>query len=261
MSATSASATSPAAPGWRRPRITLSFCLEITGRWWLITICGLLLLSAVLLSLQRTQVQMMREARLEIALQGLRERMETSLSLGFDLADSEHAQALLEDLLADDPSLLSAEVFDISAISLFNTDRGAIGEMVPTTWLTASVLNHALPMTSGHTDGSTGTWTVTGQDSFTLGLPIRGPFGEIAGQVTITSSLPPTPEAKPLILASGAAVILMTAVGAFLTVWLLRALGKQRDHAAMELAEIRLREAEKRLADALSELKRNEVSV
>lgn len=257
MTALPAKTTASTTSTWQRPRITFAACLEIGGRWWLIMVCGLLLLIALLLSLQRTQVQVLREVRMEIALQGLRERMETNLSLGFELADSEHAQALLEDLLADDPSLLAAEVFDASAISLFNTDRGAIGEQVPPSWLTASLLSQT-PAAANSPDHRTRAWTVISQDSVTLGLPIRGPFGEIAGQVTITSTQPSAPTPWLLIGASLFSFVLLSGACLLLTVWLLRALGRQQNHAGMNLAETRLRDAEARLAHALSDLKRNE---
>lgn len=245
------------ANGWQPPRITWSACLETAGRWWIIALGGTLLLMALLLSLQRTQAQTLREARLEIALQSLRARLETSLSLGFELADSEHAQALLEDLLTDDPSLLAAEVFDASAISLFNTDRGAIGERVPSSWLMASSGSHT-PMAVGRPEDTAHAWSVTSEDAFTLGLPIRGSFGEIAGQVSITSALPASPAPWPLIIATLLAFLFLTSAALLLTIWLLRALGRQRDHAGMDLAVVRLRSAEMRMAHALEALKRNE---
>ena len=249
---------------WRQPRITLAACLEIGGRWLIIVLCGILLLTALLLSLQRTQAQLLREARLEIALQGLRERLETNLTLGFELADSEHAQAMLEDLLTADPSLLSAEVFDASAVSLFNTDRGAIGERVPAKWLSASSLTTSGPYRSGGT-AATGdqvkpwTWSVAAdEDAFTLGLPIRGPFGEIAGQVSITSALPPPLAPWPLISLAMFCAFLLTVTGLILAIWLLRGLARHRDHDSMNMAANRLNAAEIRLANALEYLKRNE---
>lgn len=236
---------------WLRPRITLSACLEIAGRWWVIAVCGLLLLTALLLSLQRTQAQVLREARLEIALQGLRERLEINLSLGFELADSDQAQAMLEDLLADDPALLAAEVFDAGATSLFNTDRGAIGERVPPGWLSASLTAAARP------EGKAHAWSVISEDAFTLGLPIRGPFGEIAGQVSITSTLPPSTSHWPLIVVSVFALLLFTGASLLLAVWLLRGLARQQDDAGMDLAMARLGAAEMRMAHALANLKRH----
>lgn len=249
---------------WRKPRITLAACLELGGRWLVIVLCGILLLTALLLSLQSTQAQLLREARLEIALQGLRERLETNLSLGFELADSEHAQAMLEELLTADPSLLSAEVFDSSAVSLFNTDRGAIGERVPAAWLSASSLNSSTSYRSRRSEASATssdhwTWSVdSDEDAFTLGLPIRGPFGEIAGQVSITSASPPSIAPWPLISLAFFCAFCLATAGLILTIWLLRRLAAERDDASMDLAASRLQAAESRLTLALEYLKRNE---
>ncbi len=250
---------------WRKPRITLSACLELGGRWLVIVLCGILLLTAMLLSLQRTQAQLLREARLEIALQGLRERLETNLSLGFELADSEHAQAMLEDLLTADPSLLSAEVFDSSAVSLFNTDRGAIGERVPANWLSASSLNSSAANRSRGGSGAVSassdqwTWSVdSDEDSFTLGLPIRGTFGEVTGQVSITSAPPPPIAPWPLISVALFCSFCLAAAGLILTIWLLRRLAAERDDASMHQAGSRLQATESRLTRALEYLKRSE---
>lgn len=249
---------------WRNPRITLSACLEIGWRWLIIVVCGILLLTALLLSLQRTQAQLLREARLEIALQGLRERLETNLSLGFELADSEHAQAMLEDLLTADPSLLSAEVFDSSAVSLFNTDRGAIGEPVPANWLSASSLNANSPYRTRETSAKGAPsdhwiWSVNSEeDAFTLGLPIRGPFGEIAGQVSITSTSPPSIGPWPLISVALFCAFCLVTSGLILTIWLLRRLARNRDDCSMNLAASRLQAAEGRLTTGLEYLKQSE---
>lgn len=251
---------------WRKPRITLSACIELGARWLVVVLCGILLLTALLLSLQRTQAQLLREARLEIALQGLRERLETNLSLGFELADSEHAQAMLEELLTADPSLLSAEVFDSSAVSLFNTDRGAIGERVPANWLSASSLNSSASYrsrASGATAESSDHWTWSvnsDEDAFTLGLPIRGPFGEIAGQVSITSATPPSIAPWPLICLAVICAFCLVAVGLILTIWLLRQLAAERDDASMNMAASSLQTSESRLTMALEYLKRNEAN-
>ena len=243
---------SPAEPAWPRPRINLSACAEAAWRWWLAVLCGLLLLAAMLTGLQRTQAQGLREARLEIALQSLRERLETHLALGFELADSQQAQAMLEDLLADDPTLLSAEVFDASAISLFNTDRGAIGERVPGDWLQAS--STGSPMAGGPAPDARA-WSVMADDGFTLGLPIRGPFGELAGHVSITSAFPPAPASWPVLLATAVVALGMTLTALLLARLMLRALAARRDDAAMAAAAARLRAAEQRIDDALDELK------
>ena len=238
---------------WPRPRIGWAACVEAAGRWWLVTTIGILLLATLLAGLQRAQAQSLREARLEIALQSLRERLETNLTLGFELADSHHAQAMLEDVLADDPTLLAAEVFDAGAISLFNTDRGAIGERVPASWLLASSTVGA-PVQSGRRDTASRAWTLTEDEGFTLGVPVRGPFGELAGHVSITSNFPPAPSPWPLLGVTLVAWAVMTAALAWLGTLMLRGLAEQRDDDPVDAAVTRLSTAHGRIAEALGEL-------
>lgn len=233
-----------------RPRTGLAACVELAWRWWLVAMAGLLLLMALLTGLQRTQAQGLREARLEIALQSLRERLETNLALGFDLAGSHQAQAMLEDLLADNPTLVAAEVFDASAISLFSTDRGAIGEKIPADWLLASARTPTQAATDAQAP-ATASWRVVGQDDFTLGLPVRGPFGELVGQVCITSALAPSPSLWPVLAATLAAALGVSLVVFLLAGFLLRALAAGRDEAVMDSAAARLQAAEQRIASSL----------
>ncbi|QEA13152.1 hypothetical protein [Comamonas flocculans] len=236
-----------------RPRPGLAACVELAWRWWLMAMLGLLLLVALLAGLQRAQAQGLREARLEIALQSLRERLQTNLALGFDLAGSHQAQAMLEDLLADDPTLVAAEVFDAGAISLFSTDRGAIGEQVPAEWLLASTGAQAGVATDAQAASLTA-WRVVGEEDFTLGLPVHGPFGELAGQVCITSALAPPPSPWPVLAAALAAAFGLTLATLVLARLSLRALASARDEALMDQAATRLQRAEQRIAGALDGL-------
>ncbi|QXL83638.1 hypothetical protein [Comamonas sp. NLF-1-9] len=243
----------PGAEQLPRPRPGLAACVELAWRWWLAAMLGLLLLVAMLAGLQRSQAQGLREARLEIALQSLRERLQTNLALGFDLAGSHQAQAMLEDLLADDPTLVAAEVFDASAISLFSTDRGAIGEPVPAEWLLASRQAQSGAAADAQA-GPPAAWRVVGAEDFTLGLAVHGPFGELAGQVCITSALAPSPSPWPVLAAALAAVFGLTLAALVLARLLLRALAAARDEALMDQAAARLQQTELRVAGALDGL-------
>lgn len=241
------------AAGLARPRMGLAARLELAWRWWLVAMLGLLLLMALLSGLQHTQAQGLREARLDIALQSLRERLETNLALGFDLGDSQQAQAMLEDLLADDPTLVAAEVFDASAISLFSTDRGAIGEKIPADWLRASTQAQAQDTADPRAPAAT-SWRVMGREDFTLGLPVRGPFGELVGQVCITSALAPSPSPWPVLASTLAAALGLSLAVFLLAGLLLRALAAGRDEALMDSAATRLQATEQRITTALDGL-------
>ncbi|HZY20484.1 MAG TPA: hypothetical protein VFE82_18590 [Ramlibacter sp.] len=230
---------------WPRPAVTLGACLEVAGWWWALVTAGLLLLVAVLIAVQRLEAQSLGNARLEITLEEVRERLEADLSLGFELGASSRAQPLLEDMLARDPRLLAAEVFDPAGVSLFNTDRGAIGERIPDAW-------------RGALAAAGGRWSAEAFDEVTLGLPIRGAFGEIAGHVSVTAPLVQAP--PPWMLFGLAAVVWLALSG---VAWLLvrrslRAqLPAQQDDPLGPAAE-RLARAHRRMDATLAALARDE---
>lgn len=174
-----------------------------------------------------------------MALQQLRDRLEVNLALGFDLGDSVNAQALLEELLAADASLLSVEVFDETAISLFSTDRGLIGEKVPTVWARAAQ------------GAELEAWRVRADDAFTLGLPVRGSFGEVSGQISITSVLPAPVSRWPVVVAVGIAVLVLTLLWWALSAVLLRRWVQQQ--LDLSATQERLNSADRRIAQALAQ--------
>ena len=119
-------------------RRTWAACLELGGLWLLLLVLGLVLALVLVLSLMRQQEQALHEASLQIAMQELRQTLETDLALGLDLSASARAQNGLERLLARDSNILAAEIFDPKGVSLFSTDRAAVGEVVPQPWLDAA---------------------------------------------------------------------------------------------------------------------------
>jgi len=199
---------------------------------------GLALLVGLVRHLQEHEVVAMRNAGLVITLQELKDRLEADLALGFDLADSAKAQALLEDTLAHDRRLLAAEVFNAQGISLFNTDRGAIGERVPDRWLAEQ---------SPH-------WAVDLAGESTLGQALRSPFGELSGQVCVTVGPPSALPIGPLLwVAAGLAVLLSLA--AVMLTW--RKLAQRLSLAevsAMEAAAQTLEATRQRLQQTLNRL-------
>lgn len=178
------------APALLQPRATVGACWEAAGLWALVLLGGLALAWLMLLQLQRAEAQDLRTARLEITLQEVRERLEVDLALGFDLGDSGRAQELLEDTLGRDPSLLAVEVFEPGGISLFSTDRGSIGERVPLAWLDAIAQRRGLDTATQ----AQAPWRAGGAEP-ALGLPVRGPFGEVVGHVSLTPKPLPPPDA------------------------------------------------------------------
>lgn len=225
-------------------RVNFWACLEVGWRWWLVAVFTLALLGMLLLSAQRTQALQLRQAQLEVALQQLRDRLEVNLALGFELGDNANAQALLEDLLAADASLLSIEVFDATAISLFSTDRGLIGEQVPGVWTRAAQTSQQQA------------WRVRGDDAFTMGLPVRGSFGEVTGQISITSVLPAPVSRWPVLLSVALAMLVSVGVWLVLTAVLLRRGARQQAQAQLQAAQQHLDGVDHRIARALRQMTR-----
>lgn len=230
------------------PRVNAAACAEAGGGWLAVMACGLLLVGFVLLALQRQEIQSLRDARLEITLGELRERLEADLLLGFDLADSGRAQDLLADTLARDPSLLSVEVFDAGGLSLFNTDRGSIGEPVPAAWLEAIARQPAAKVSEAPT-----LWSAEGADAV-LGLPLRGPFGEIVGHVSVTSAPVARPDPRLVVGMTLGALAFLVVLGAWVVYRTLRRWDRSRDAAAMDSAARRLSDVQARLAKVLARL-------
>jgi hypothetical protein len=231
------------AASWPRPRASWGACWEAGGAWWLVLMSGLVTVVCVLLALQHQEVQVMRNERLQISLQDIKDRLETDLALGFDLEDSARAQTLLEDALAQDDSLLAIEVFDVKGISLFNTDRGSIGEPVPRSWLESAQL--------AHKPGAI--WTAgTGTDN-TLGLAMHGPFGEVAGFLGVTTVRAARLPWQTLWIA-GASGAALASLLAYWSLWLLVRMARTRsDQTTANEASRRLERAQHRLSGILEE--------
>jgi hypothetical protein len=142
----------------------------------LLTLLGIVL-SALLIhgALDRLRVRAV-EANTDFVLTELREAMEASASLGLALRDVPVAQDLIERARFNSPDILAVEVFEVSGISLFNTDRGSIGEPVTGDWLEAIRLR----------DGRR--WRLEQLGALVVGDEIRNDFGEPVGYVAITLS-------------------------------------------------------------------------
>lgn len=230
---------------WPRPRASLAACVEAAGLWWATATLGLVLVVALLLGMQRHEVQAMQDARLTLTLQQLRERLESDIALGLDLGAGWRTQSLMEEVLARDAVLLALDVFDAEGRSLLSTDRGAIGEPVPAAWRAAAASGQPA-------------WIARTGHEVTLGLAVRGAFGEVAGHVSATEhAVPPPP--------------IHGAVAATLVVWLgfsflawravrlrLRADAPTAANDPLAPAAARLAQAQQRSAAALARLTREE---
>ena len=134
----------------------------------------LLTCACALHTLDRERTRL-REARWQDVLIGLRQQIEADLALGFDLEDSQRAERLLEVSLHENDELRELSVFDLRGQTLFDTDRSAIGEPVREAWRAAA---------------GDAAWRVASGDAVAIGLPLHGPLGVVAGQITLTQSAP-----------------------------------------------------------------------
>ncbi len=142
----------------------------------LLTLLGVVL-SALLIygALDRLRVRAV-EANTDFVLTELREAMEASATLGLALRDVPVAQDLIERARLNSPDILAVEVFDSAGLSLYNTDRGSIGEPVTGDWLEAIRLRDERR------------WRLEQLGAIVIGDEIRNDFGEPIGHVAITLS-------------------------------------------------------------------------
>lgn len=169
-------------------RVTPGALLEAGGAWLLVLLAGLVLIAALLVSVQGREIDALRSARLSVTLSTLSERLEQDLALGFDLAENSRAQSLIEDLINRDRGLEAIEIFDVNRISLFNTDRGSIGEQVPAAWALAAAASE-----------QSRTWQVAGAHESVSGIAIYGPFGKPVGHVAVTIASAGLPDPGPFL--------------------------------------------------------------
>ena len=232
---------------WPRPLANTAACFEFAAPWIALLFAGFALVLALLMAMQAQQAQALRDARLHITLHEISDRLEADLALGYELQDNARAQSLLEDALAHDARLLSAEVFDARGVSLFNTDRGSIGEQVPEGWLESARARLA----SRHANQP---WAVTLGGDRTLGVALLGPFGEVTGHTSITARLVPARAPVALLgsaLAMAALLVLLAWIAARRA---LRAALDEASDDAMNAAVQRLAASQARLDRTLQKL-------
>lgn len=156
----------PMAPGTR-------IILAILG----VTCAGLALCAALVFgSLDRVALRT-AEANVDFLLTQLRDTIEANAGLGLPLSDVRVVQDLIERAKATDPQVVAVEVFSPDGVSLFNTDRGSIGETISSAWQTAvryRVENER--------------WRVEEFGNIVVGQVIGNDFGETIGHLAITVS-------------------------------------------------------------------------
>jgi hypothetical protein len=105
----------------------LAAALEIGAAWLLTVLAGVVLTGALLAQRQSAELTALREDRLQVLLDELRERLEADLALGMELADSTRAQRLLEAALDRQAGLRVLDLVGPDGRTLASTDRAAVG--------------------------------------------------------------------------------------------------------------------------------------
>lgn len=141
------------------------------------TAIGLALCAALVFgSLDRLRLRT-AEANVDYLLTQLRDTIEANVGLGLPLSDIRVVQDLVERTKLSDSQILAVEVFSPDGISLFNTDRGSLGEPIPAAWQNATryrIQNER--------------WRVEEVGNIVVGQVIRNDFGEPVGHLALTVS-------------------------------------------------------------------------
>lgn len=143
----------------------------------LLTAAGLVLAAAlVFVALDQLRVRA-AESNTDFVLTQLRNSVESSVSLGLALPEIRVAQDLIERERAGNPDILAIEIFNPGGLSVFNTDRGSVGEAITESWREAM-----------RRRGQEGRWRVEEFGTIVAGETIRNDFGEPIGEIAITLS-------------------------------------------------------------------------
>lgn len=103
----------------------------------------------------------------------IKKKVEDSLSLGFALRQLRQVQDIIEREKVRDTQILAIEVYNANGEVLFDTDRGAIGTLVPDEWKESIRAAGSQPF--GHVD----------DDTLIVGLPLVNSLGKAEGAVVL----------------------------------------------------------------------------
>jgi hypothetical protein len=142
-----------------------------------VTSVGLALCAALVFgSLDRLSLRT-AEANVDFLLTQLRDTIEANVGLGLPLSDVRVVQDLIERAKATDAQVLAVEVFSPDGVSLFNTDRGSLGEAISPAWQIA--VRYRIENER---------WRVEEFGNIVVGQAISNDFGEPVGYLAVTVS-------------------------------------------------------------------------
>ena len=163
-------------------------------------------------------------SRFEFELNDIRQRLESQVDLGIELADIQSVPGELEEYLLADAQILSIEVFDETGTVLFSTDPSFVGDLVTEEWVTAWRTSHGRDV-----------WSSLERDARVVGVPVRDNLGRNVGSLALRYSRDffdnsVTEQSTRLLLIGAIVVLGMTLLSVAGAMFLLRGVrGELRD--------------------------------
>lgn len=139
-----------------------------------IAMAALLALAVVTARILEQADAALAEAELDFIVAEAEQAIERNLQLGLPLTELQQVDALIERVRAASPEIVAVDVFSPQDVTLFSTDRGAVGEPVPAAWVAARL---------GSRDFRR--WRAQEADTVTFGAPLVGDFGQVEGWLAV----------------------------------------------------------------------------
>ena len=180
---------------------------------------------------ERTQSDFLT-SRFEFELDAVRQRIETQMDLGIELAELQSVSQELEEHLYGDGQILSIEVFDETGIVLFSTDPSFVGDLVTEEWIAA-----------WRTSRGREVWSDLERDARVVGVPLRDNLGRDVGSLALRYSRDyfdnnVTAQTTRLLLIGAVVVLGMTPLSILGAMVLLRGLRSELRELRESMAEV-----------------------
>ncbi|MEM7695971.1 MAG: hypothetical protein AAF318_16100 [Pseudomonadota bacterium] len=170
-------------------------------------------------TLERTEAGL-AEARFGFVLSRVDSAIERSVALGFPLANLPQADAVLQEARVRAPAIRAADIVSETGVTLFSTDRAALGEPMPVLW------QNAIDDMRGDV------FRANARGSVSLGRTIENDFGLTRGYAVVIverGALPaPLSRAANLVPAAAPYALAAAVAGAILAALLLIAAARLR---------------------------------
>lgn len=139
-----------------------------------ITMAALLAVAMMAARIAEQGEAALAEAELDFILRDAEQTIERNLQLGLPLAELQQVDALIERVRQSSPEIVAVDVFSRADVTLFSTDRGAVGEPVPESWVEAREEMR-----------QQGRFRADESDVVALGSPLTNDFGQTEGWIAL----------------------------------------------------------------------------